>query len=322
MSKENHTAAIGAFVLGALLIAITIVIFALGTGFGQQSEKVVMVFDGSVKGLNVGASVALRGVKIGQVTNVELMLNSDSLELTMLVEAELNNRNIKRLGTSTKNVTDGLIERGMRAQLRTLSLLTGLLYVQLDFHPGKPPVLAPIDSDYVQIPTIPTDLELLARQIDEIDLGKLAENLEGIVNGLNALLTNEDLQALPAQLRDSLASLAALTDELRTQVAVSGPKVDALVDGAADTLARANEELPRFSALARQNLDLLAGAIASFETTMQNVDSLVAPGSATSYQLNKALTELTLASRAIQHLAELLDRQPEALLRGKQEDSQ
>jgi paraquat-inducible protein B len=55
---------------------------------------------------------------------------------------------------------------------------------------------------------------------------------------------------------------------------------------------------------------------------MINIDSLVSPGSATAYQLNKALRELTLASRAIQELANMLDRQPESLLRGKQEEMQ
>ena len=81
-------------------------------------------------------------------------------------------------------------------------------------------------------------------------------------------------------------------------------------------------ELPRLSALTRKNLDVLSDAITAFEDTMKNIDSLVAPGSATAYQLDKALRELTLASRSIQQLANMLDRQPEALLRGKQEDTQ
>lgn len=322
MSDKPHTVAIGAFVLGALLIGITFVIFALGSNFGQTRETVVMVFDGSVKGLNVGAPVALRGVQIGQVTRVELMLNGDSLDLIMLVEAQVSGENIKRLGSDTKDVTDALIARGLRAQLKTQSLLTGLLYIQLDFHPDKPPVLAPIDLEYTQIPTIPTDLELLARQMEEIDLSALAGKLEGTVNGLNAFVTNPALQTLPEELQESLAALTALSNELRGQVASSGPKLDTVLERASDTLAGANAELPRLALLAQKNLDLLSGAITAFESTMENVDSLVAPGSATAYQLNKALRELTLASRAIQQLANLLDRQPEAILRGKQEDEQ
>jgi paraquat-inducible protein B len=95
-----------------------------------------------------------------------------------------------------------------------------------------------------------------------------------------------------------------------------------VLDGASATLAGVNEELPRLSALTRKNLDVLSDAITAFEATMRNIDSLVAPGSATAYQLDKALRELTLASRAIQQLANTLDRQPEALLRGNLEDNQ
>jgi len=322
MSEKPHTVAIGAFILGALLIGFTIIIFALGTNFGQSRETVVMVFDGSVKGLNVGAPVALRGVQIGQVTRIELMLDADSLDLIMLVEAQLSGENIQRLGGDTKAVADGLIARGLRAQLKTQSLLTGLLYIQLDFRPDKAPVLAQIDTEYTQIPTIPTDLELLARQVEEIDLAALAAKLEGTVDGINAFVTDPAFQSLPANLEDSLASVTALSDELRGQLASSGPKLDGVLVGASATLAEVKSELPQLSALTQKNLDVLSNAITAFEDTMRNIDSLVAPGSATAYQLDKALRELTLASRAIQQLANTLDRQPEALLRGKQEDTQ
>jgi len=322
MSEKPHAIAIGAFILGALLIGFTIVMFALGTNFGQSRQTVVMVFDGSVKGLNIGAPVAIRGVQIGQVTAIELMLDADNLDLIMLVEAQLSGETIRRLGGDTKAVTDQLIARGLRAQLKTQSLLTGLLYIQLDFRPDKPPALAQIDTEYTQIPTIPTDLELLARQVEEIDLAALAGKLEGTIDGLNAFVTNPAFQSLPANLEDSLASVTALSEELRGQVAASGPKLDGVLDGASATLAGVNEELPRLSALTQKNLDVLSEAITAFEDTMRNIDSLVAPGSATAYQLDKALRELTLASRAIQQLANMLDRQPEALLRGKQENTQ
>ena len=157
MSDKPNTMAIGAFVTGALLIAITTVIFALGSGFGRDSSTVVMVFEGSVKGLNVGAPVALRGVQIGQVTDIELILNADTVELIMLVEAEIRSENVRRTGTTTESLTEELISRGLRAQLNTQSILTGLLYVQLDFHPDSEINLAPIDSPYLQIPTIPTE---------------------------------------------------------------------------------------------------------------------------------------------------------------------
>jgi paraquat-inducible protein B len=322
MSEKPHTVAIGAFVIGAILIAITIVIFALGSGFGQQREKMVMVFDGSVKGLVVGAPVTLRGVQIGQVTHLELRLNADNIELILVVEAEINEKNIRRLGTNPDDVTDQLIARGLRAQLKTQSLLTGLLYIQLDFHPEKPPVFVDLESEYVQIPTIPTDLEILARKLEDIDLAKFADKVESTMNGLNSFLTSKDFQALPATLQSTLAAITELSEQLQAQVAITGPKLDGVLDSTAVTVAGANKELPKFSELAQKNLDVLNQAVGAFEQTMLNIDSLVEPGSATAYQLNKTLRELGLASEAIKQLANTLDQQPESLLRGKRENTQ
>jgi len=322
MSEKSHTVALGAFVIGAILIAITIVIFAVGSGFGQRQDKVVMVFDGSVKGLVVGAPVALRGVQIGQVTNLELRLDSDKIELIMVVEAEISPKNIRRLGNNPDDITDELIARGLRAQLRTQSLLTGLLYIQLDFHPEKPAIFVDLGSDDVQIPTIPTDLELLTRQLEDLDLAAMAKKLEGIVDGLNRLTSSEAIQQLPADLHETLSAVTSLSDQLRSQVASSGPKLDTTLNEAAATLAVANNHLPRLAEGINKNLELLDHAIAAFEQTMVNMDNLVAPGSATTYQLNQALQEMSQAGKAIRQLADTLNRQPEALLRGKRENSQ
>ena len=113
MSEKPHTVAIGAFIVGALLIAIVAVIFVLGSGFGQ-ADKIVMVFNGSVKGLNIGAPLALRGVQVGQVTAIDVILYADTLEVLMLVEANFHEDAIQRVGTTSGDVTEELIQRGLR----------------------------------------------------------------------------------------------------------------------------------------------------------------------------------------------------------------
>ena len=320
MSEKPHSVAIGAFIVGALLIAITVVIFILGSGFGNR-EKIVMAFDGSVKGLNVGAPVALRGVQVGQVTKVNVILDADSLDLIMLVEADFYEDNIKRVGKNPNDITEELIQRGLRAQLNTQSLLTGLLYIQLDFHPdSKLTLRKDIESPYFQFPTIPTDLERIARKLQSLDFTKLADNLESLSAGLNSLVNNVSTQNLPGNVQTTLASLTALSDQLRQQLATSMPKVDKVLDGAATTVASANAELPAFSRALKDNLDALNAAVSAFEQVMLDVDGMVSPDSATNYQLNQALRELTLAGRAIQMLAKTLEEQPEALLRGRSGD--
>lgn len=320
MSEKPHTVAIGAFVIGALLIAISTIIFALGTGFGKERSTVVMVFDGSVKGLTMGAPVALRGVQIGQVTGIELILNADTVELIMLVEAELRGENIRRTGTNTESLTEELISRGMRAQLNTQSILTGLLYIQLDFHPDSELILADIDSPHLQIPTIPTELERLTRKLESIDFAQVASDLEATAAGINAFVTSESFQAVPDQLQETLASVSGLSEQLQVQLASTGPKLDAVLVGAATTVDTANAELPKLAQLISSNLEVLEEAIVAFEEGMQGIDELVDHDSATVYELNRALRDLSQAGRALQQLGRALEEQPESLIRGRSGD--
>jgi paraquat-inducible protein B len=317
MSEKPHTVAIGAFVVGALLIALTTIIFVLGSGIGSERARVVMVFDGSIKGLTVGAPVALRGVQVGQVTDIELILDTDNVELIMLVEAELRNDNIRRRGESEVDLTEELISRGMRAQLNSQSLLTGLLYIQLDFHPDTPVNLADIESPYLQIPTIPTGLERLQREVEAIDIAKIASDLEATVAGINAFVTNEGFQAIPGEMRESLASITALSEELQTQLRDAGPKLNRVLEGTDRTLASVDAELSHISALVKANLEVLEGAINAFQEAMSEIDGFVSADSATTHELNRALREISSAGRALQDLARTLEAQPEALIRGK-----
>jgi paraquat-inducible protein B len=321
MNEKPHTVAIGSFIVGALLIAISGLIFLGGSGFGSDRDKVVMVFDGSVKGLSVGAPVALRGVQIGQVTDIQLIFDTDTVDVIMVVEAELSNQNIRRKGSATADdFTEELIARGMRAQLNTQSLLTGLLYIQLDFFPDSAVNLADITSRYIQLPTVPTELERLTRGLESVNWAQLANDMKDIAAGINQFIGSEEFQALPAGLTSALASYEKLSDDIQLLLTTSGPKFNRVLDSTGDTVETFNKELPKFSALAEENLNLLDDALIAFQEAMTEIDALVSADSATTYELNKALRELAQAGRALQLLAKTLEEQPEALIRGKRED--
>jgi len=322
MTEKSQTVAIGAFVVGALLIGITLVIFALGTGFGKQREEVVMVFDGSVKGLTVGAPVALRGVQIGQVTDIDLILNTDTAELIMLVQAELNSDGIRRVGKPRSNLMEDLISRGLRAQLRPQSLLTGLLYIQLDFHPEDPPRLSKVDSPYIQVPTIPSELERFTRQVQELDLEKLAAQLQETVQGMHEFIGSEGFQALPATLTATLTAVTGLGEQLNTRLRDSGPRLDRVLDDAARTLATTNESLPRVTVSLEQSLAALNRGVDQFGEATTHLRDMLAPDSPLNYQLDQTLVELTRASRALRRLADSIEEQPGSLVWGRRGDDQ
>ncbi len=321
MTEKPQSAMIGAFIVGALLITISAIILVSKSGFGSRSDKVVMVFDGSVKGLTLGAPVALRGVQIGQVTDIELILNTDSIDLTMVVEAELNDDNFRRVGSNASDLTEDLIESGLRAQLNTQSILTGLLYIQMDFHPNSEVRLIDIDSEYTQIPTIPTDLERFALEFQKIDFAKLATDITAITDNIDRFVGDEDFQELPRDLRASLASLDTMTAQLTSVLQANGPKLEQLLDTSTQTMTEVRTEIPQLSASAQTTLQELDTAAAAFEQAMQGVTEVISDDSSTRYQLDIALKEIASASRAIQLLARTLEERPDALIRGKNEET-
>ena len=316
MSEKPHTVAIGAFVLGAILIAVATVLLLMGSGFGTK-ETVVMVFDGSVKGLSVGAPLALRGVKVGEVTDIDLVLDSDTASATMIVEANFNKNNIRQEGDPDVNLTEELIKSGLRAQLNTQSLLTGLLYIELDFHPKTAAHLVKINSPYLQIPTIETDLERFTKTLQNIDFSKLNTQIDNISSSIDSLVSSKDFQALPAGMNTTLTSLRELSTQLQGQLATSGPKLDILLDETSVTVNNVNKDLPQLSALVESNLAALNAAILTFQHGMTGIDALVSPDSAVLYRLNNALAEMTRAGRSLQSLASTLQEQPESVIIGK-----
>lgn len=321
MSEKPQTVALGAFIVGAILVFIMVLLYLMGTGFGR-GEKVIMVFDGSVKGLNVGAPVALRGVQTGEVTKIDLLLDTATAEVLMVVEAQFNPDRIKIRGEDNEDMTEELLARGLRAQLNTQSLLTGLLYVQLDFFPNTELVFRDVDSPYFQFPTIPTELERITRALEELDIAGIVDNFDSITANVEALINNPVLDEIPGELSSALNSLTELSEQLQNQLASTGPRLDDLLDGAGETVSSANQELPQITELVRSNLETLDAAVAEVQNSMKGIDKRLSDDSGTVYRLEQAMIEVSRAARALQSLASTLQEQPEALIRGRSEDTQ
>src|SRR5260221_8187589 len=142
MGKKINPTLIGLFVVGAIAVAVGgVIVFGSGQYF-KHTEKFVMFFPGSVNGLSIGAPVKFKGVDIGSVTDIRLVMHRDQdvdQQLTIPVYVETNPSKISVDGTRLE-MTDPknlalLIEHGLRAQLQSQSLVTGMLFVQIDFFP-------------------------------------------------------------------------------------------------------------------------------------------------------------------------------------------
>lgn len=181
----------------------------------QNTLKYVMYFNGSVRGLTVGAPVQLRGIPIGKVTEINLELDKKTAEIHIPVTVELEPDRIKEVNNdnniSDKDIMTQLINKGLRAQLQTGSLLTGQLLVDLDFHPKSKIVLSDNKSVYPEFPTTASSLDQFTHSANII-MDKVAKlPLEDLTAE-----ANKTLQSLQGTSKAATGMLVTAQDTLDT----------------------------------------------------------------------------------------------------------
>ncbi len=265
------------------------------------SRPYVLYFSESLRGLSIGAPLTLLGLPAGEVTQVGVDLDPVKLAVRGRVEVvAYPERIVARLQTQqsatvqaiaqSEQATHALFkrlieERGLRAQLRSGSLLTGQLFVALDFFPdvGKPEV------DWTQatpaIPTVPSTVP----------------DLEAKVTAILAKIDALPFKAIGADLKKVIESLdKTLKDVNKAVNRIDTGLTPELVSTVADL---------------RRALDSADRLINSTDATLLGED---APGQ---LQLRNALEEIAGAARAVRGLSDYLERQPASLIRGKTEKS-
>jgi len=253
MSKQANKTVIGIFVVGAIALVIAAVLI-LGSGkFFRQTLRAVCYFKGSVGGLNVGAPVVLRGVKIGSVTDVALRLETTKLIFVIPVYIEIEPDKITVVGPVPKKPGENLkifIDRGLRASLEMQSIVTGQMQVGLDFHPDKPAKFAEfrVDAQTPEIPTIPTPLQEFAKKIQELPLDQIAKDVASAVDGINKLVNSPEIM-------QTVRSISQAADEARRLVHDVNVKVGPVLSSAQGAVGDARQLI--------QNVDGKIGPIAS-----------------------------------------------------------
>ncbi|MCG6966872.1 MAG: MlaD family protein [Chromatiaceae bacterium] len=243
-----------------------------------QREMWQLAFTGSVRGLLPGAPVELRGIRIGDVRDVQLRLDMNDLETQIPVTIAIEPG---RLGiapavgaqdgaqSANRALWDRLVANGLRAQIKTANLLTGALYVDLDFYPDDAPREIVWDEGLPRLPTVPTALDEL--------------------RGLLTRLARLPLDRMGDDLGKSLAALH-------------------------QTMESTNALLQR---LDRETVSELSKTLEQTRVTLVGLEKVLAPNSPLQAEASRVLRELGAAARSFRIMADYLERHPEALIRGK-----
>ncbi|MCZ6906052.1 MAG: MlaD family protein [Deltaproteobacteria bacterium] len=378
MGKKLSPTLVGGFVVGALaLVVIGIITFGSGRLFSKTFEF-VLYFDSSVNGLNIGAPVKVRGVEIGTVNNILLNLEREkrlkeaaklgarqamqrwSPRIPVIIEIDakkLTSKGSTGLALSDPEAFDALIEQGLRGQLQTESLVTGLLYIDLDFHPGSSVNLVEASgSGYKEIPTIPTTFEAVQAEVmkvignlKEIKIKELIDSATETIEGLKRVIDSPEVRAVLRSLNKTLTDADKLVQNIDSQITPVSDNINEAVQGFGDVMKDAKKLVRNIDGQVSTVSESFKGTMTGVQKLVRNVDGQVAPLSSSiddtaktvsaamvqakktlstadgaigedsplMHDLTVALTELSAAARSIRVLANYLERNPDALLYGK-----
>ena len=167
---------VGSFVLSGAALGIAAILLFGGVNLLSPTVRAVVYFQGSVANLDIGAPVTFRGVRVGTVKKIAVTRNMTDLTARIPVYLDLDPSKVVVESSAPGKaaaVFDRLLKAGLRAQLDMQSIVTGQLRVDLDFQPGITPALAGANADLPEIPSIPSKLQTLEGQFNDLPLKEI-----------------------------------------------------------------------------------------------------------------------------------------------------
>ncbi|WP_462320246.1 MlaD family protein [Halochromatium sp.] len=341
MSREANPTIIGGFVLGAVgLIVIGILVFSSGAWL-RERIYLVTYFPGSVQGLSVGAEVQFQGVPIGQVVEIGLDYIAERDSFRIPVRYEVWPRTIHVLGdlegTEPSELVQRLVdERGLRAQLESVSFVTGQYLVTLSLNPDLPKRDVKRDPDGdIRVPAIAATRDRVQEMLENLHLDELLDSATKTLKAVNSLLEAKETHSALNNLDQALAGIASLTEKIDQEIKPLSARANAtlgeyqqlaatlrsetapLLEELSQAIVTTNRVATRVEAKIDPIADSTQTALDEAAAAMRSIRQLTGEGSATRYELDQLLAAATRAASSIRSLADYLQRHPEALLQGK-----
>lgn len=327
MSKPANTRLIGLFVLGAMALAVALVLTFGGGQYFNSAQRYVAYFPGSVTGLNVGALVKLKGVNIGRVTDILVQYDAARNRVLTPVVMQVDFRKVLNIGEGRQPVRaldlPELIQRGLRARLSMQSLVTSQLYVDVNFLPDKPVQL--VGAGELGLPELPTissgkeelenTVQSVAAQVRDLPLKETVEATRNSLRRVEHLLSKPETDAAIGNLNRTLEDLQKLIRHLDGKVDAVTGNLNSTVEDSHALVKNLNERVVPLLATTEKTMAAIGATAVQARGSLAAVESFGGPDS----ELNAALRELASAARSVRHLAEALERNPEALISGRRE---
>lgn len=332
MAKQANTMMIGGFVVIAVfLLATSVVLFGSGKLF-KKTDKYVLHFNASIKGLNVGAPVLFNGVPVGSVTEIVMLADHEKLDYIIPVYIEIDPKSVQIIDGSIhvtpEDILPQLIDRGLRGVLTIQSFITGQLMIELGYYPDTEVKLKKIDLELPEIPTVPSTTERLLQILQKSDFKGMVKNLEQSLSGINKLVNDPEIAEAVHSLKLAADNVKNVTGKINEYIDPLAEKVDGtLSDSRKFINSLDNQVQPLSSDLKKtiedfDNLILAVNAALesltnSIEKSLDGVRGIASEDAPIIIKVEETLHNISDMSSSLRQLADYLERHPEALLKGK-----
>jgi len=331
MSKKASPTVIGFFTLIGLLIAgAAAVLFGAGKYF-ETTYPVLLFFDKSANGLQVGSDVRFGGVRIGSVKSISVLIDPAENRKIIPVVVSLGKKELRLIGSdagggidfSSREGVDAAVRQGLRAGMKQQSLVTGQLYIEFDILPDSQGFVYKTSRDH-ELPVVPT----VGTQMDELVAGISdglkkfnALDLEGAMDELRGVLESAKDQISQLKIEEINDNLIAITGDIRK--ITGNDKISSAVDNLNAALVQIDGVASKANAGIEPLLADLAGVIERtdagllrLEEATKEIAQITNPRAPMLMQMQSAVRETERASLALKELSNDIKRNPSTLLRG------
>jgi len=327
MRKKPRPALIGAFVLGAIAIAVVGVGVLASGVFLKETSPFVAYFEESVDGLDVGAPVKFNGIKIGEVTDIGIYVTEHPMNRFASVTFKIDLDYIRSLGITSDfrdpRVVREQIDLGMRVRLELASIVTGVVFLELEFDDDEgPPVFVREKAPFPEIPTKKSALAELGQSATEVIARLSAVDAPAIGAQLITVLKTVDSTLSGVQLRETTDALLAAVADLReaidrADVEQSRRKLQTTLDEFYDVGVLLNQRLEPTLARVDSATRKLDHTLSVLQTAAHDVGNVMRPNSDLIVSIEQAMEANRRAMESMRLLAETIERNPKVLLTGK-----
>lgn len=318
---DTRPAVVGAFVLGGLALVVAAILFFGGTHLFAPTARAVVFFEGSVAGLDIGAPVTFRGVRVGSVQAMALHLAADGrARIPVTIELLPGQVSIEGEDRRREANVERFVAAGLRAQLNLQSFVTGQLRIDLDFRPGTPAAMVTADTSGVpQIPALPSDLDRLRETLSEVPVQDIAQTMQRVLQSAERLADTLEAELGPLlgstrrtveTATRTLETTEATVIRLQSDASATMREVAAL---AADTRRQVDA---RGDELAR-TLATVDRAVRQAETLLASLNTMAAPRAPFRSDLEATVRDLAASAASLRGFARSVERDPSALLTGR-----